>query len=134
MSILNGVHTLQLRSNDEINNGEKEYNERVPNEEDEIVPNFELKSLISNNIHDSDCQCQECQINSDIKKENLIVQKNIKDLETKITCVICLTNTRNIIFGPCNHLATCISCSKNPSLKKCPLCRKVFDTKTRVFC
>lgn len=140
--VMGGIHTLQLRTaNDDVrvfersisNDNDKECVERIPNEEDEVVPNFELKNLIDN-AHDSDCKCEECQKNISIKKENLKVQMNVKDLETKITCVVCQNNTRNIIFGPCNHLATCISCSKHPLLKKCPLCHKVFDTKTRVFC
>lgn len=140
MGILNGIHTLQVRtSNGDVrvfersisDNSDKD--ERVPNEEDEVVPNLELKNIIDN-MHDDDCKCEECEKNSDIKKENLKVQMNVKDLETKITCVVCQSNTRNVIFRPCNHLATCISCSKNPLLKKCPLCRKVFETKIRVFC
>ncbi|CCV01769.1 Putative IAP [Invertebrate iridescent virus 22] len=141
MGILNGIHTLQLRTSNgdvrvferSISDNDSNKDERVPNEEDEVVPNLELKNLIDN-THDIDCKCEECEKNDNIKKENLKVQMNVKDLENKITCVVCQTNTRNVIFGPCNHLATCISCSKNPLLKKCPLCRTVFETKTRVFC
>ena len=112
--------------------------ERVPNEEDESVPNLVIKDLITGQKMcdiDCECECDVCQKNNDIIKENLKVKNNLQDLETKITCVVCQSNVRNVIFNPCNHLATCISCSKNPMLnKKCPLCRKKFENTTRVFC
>lgn len=114
---------------------EKQY-ERIPNEEDESVPNLALQELIvSKNICDMNCDCNTCQKNNNIIEENLKVQINVRELETRITCVICRCNVRNVIFNPCNHLATCITCSKNPLLdKKCPLCRKVYTYSARVFC
>jgi len=116
------------------NDDKKEPQERIPNEEDESVPNFSMQDLIIKKCC-SDCSCETCQKNNDIEKSNLKVKLNIQDLETKITCVVCQSNIRNTIFSPCNHLATCIACSKNPLLgTKCPLCRKVFDSTTRVFC
>lgn len=112
----------------------KKLSERVPNEEDESIPNLTIQELIKNNCS-SDCKCEICEKNNDITKDNLKVKTNLQDLETKITCVICQSNVRNTIFSPCNHLAACISCAKNPLLgKKCPLCRKVIDSTTRVFC
>jgi hypothetical protein len=110
--------------------------ERIPNEEDESVPNLSLQDLIvSKNICDIDCKCKICQININIVEENLKVQLNMRDLEARITCVICRCNVRNVIFNPCNHLASCIACSKNPLLdNKCPLCRKVYTNTNRVFC
>lgn len=110
--------------------------ERIPIEEDETVPDFILKDLIKQEkVCDSDCTCETCQENKKIIEENLKVKTNLQDLETKITCVICRSNMRNVIFNPCNHLATCITCSKNRLLgNKCPLCRKVFENTVRIFC
>ena len=110
--------------------------ERIPNEEDESVPNLSLQDLIvSKNMCDINCKCKTCQLNINIVEENLKVQLNMRDLEARITCVICRCNVRNVIFNPCNHLASCIACSKNPLLdNKCPLCRKVYTNTNRVFC
>jgi hypothetical protein len=84
--------------------------ERVPNEEDEEVPDL------------------------DIEKISDEVKINVKNLQIKTTCVICQTNVRNIVFAPCNHLVACIKCSKDPNMgDKCPLCRKQFTSITRVF-
>jgi hypothetical protein len=116
-------------------NGRKEPpQERIPNEEDENVPDLTFKDLLAGeNSCTADCTCAICVQNNDIEKENLKVKTNLYDVETKITCVICHSHMRNVIFNPCNHLATCITCSKNPSLDKCPLCRTVFEGTTRVF-
>lgn len=87
----------------------KEVQEREPLEEDETVPN----------------------LNTDEVKDKTILN-NIKNLEIKVTCVVCQTNMRNIVFNPCNHLATCIRCSKSLS-NTCPLCRAMFTSKSRIF-
>lgn len=119
-------------SSDSLSNGSKEP-KRIPNEEDEVVPDLFLKEAELSTCN-TDCSCEICKTNSEIEKENLKVKMTIHDLETKITCVVCQNNVRNVVFSPCNHLATCITCSKNPLLnKKCPLCREVFETAIRIF-
>ncbi len=35
-------------------------------------------------------------------------------------CVICLYDTKSVVFSPCGHYITCEGCSAN--CKKCPLC------------
>jgi hypothetical protein len=127
---LNVVHIFERISNE----GKKEALERIPNEEDEIVPTLSLKEMVAHPTT-IECQCKICTQNQDINIENLKVQLAINNLETKIRCVVCQTNIRNMVFNPCNHLATCISCFKNPLLNnKCPLCRKRFESATRIFC
>jgi E3 ubiquitin-protein ligase mind-bomb len=136
MGALHGVESIHVFGSraDSPRTVPKKEPERVPNEEDEIIPNFTIQELVKNDCS-SDCKCEICEKNNDIIKDNLKVKTNLQDLETKITCVVCQSNVRNTIFSPCNHLATCISCAKNPLLgKKCPLCRKIFDSTTRVFC
>jgi len=106
--------------------------ERIPNEEDESIPDLSLVDL--KNVHKSDCKCEICSKNNKIINENLKVKESIHNIETKLSCTICLTNMRNVVFHPCNHLATCITCSKHPLLNKCPLCRKTYEKTTRIFC
>ena len=38
-------------------------------------------------------------------------------------CVICLTNTPNVLFCNCGHLCVCIECDKVKSLNTCPVCK-----------
>jgi hypothetical protein len=125
-----GIHVFSRSTS---TNGQiKKDPERIPNEEDESVPTLIVQELVQKCT--SECNCEVCRKNIDITEKNLKVKESLHNLETKITCVVCLCNARNVIFGPCNHLASCISCSKNPLLKKCPLCRKPFDSTIRVFC
>ena len=61
-----------------------------------------------------------------------------RDLETHTTfpnnlCSICLTNERNIVFRPCSHLCVCDSCSSNPTMQTCPLCRSEIIDRFVVF-
>ena len=129
------VHFLNL-SRRQSKEDKTKPQERIPMEEDEAIPDFILKDLIKQEkVCDPDCACETCQENKKTIEDNLKVKTNLQDLETKITCVICRSNMRNVIFNPCNHLATCITCSKNRLLgDKCPLCRKVFENTTRIFC
>lgn len=132
--VLGQINLQILSHRRQTEDGGEEPQERTPNEEDENVPDLTLKDFISREKKcDADCVCDICLKNEKIKKENSTVKTNLCNIENKITCVICHTYMRNVIFNPCNHLATCITCSKNPSLDKCPLCRKVFESTTRVF-
>lgn len=134
--ILNGpfqpiIHILGLGNrSDNDSRSAKEAPTRVPKEEDELVPCLCLKAQGAGKpCNEANCTCETCQV----EKENAKVRSNIQELENKVTCVICQSNERKVLFSPCNHLATCIACSKNALLKNCPLCRTEFNKLTRVF-
>ena len=38
-------------------------------------------------------------------------------------CVLCLTNSPNILFCNCGHICICIECSKIKTLLICPICK-----------
>ncbi len=44
------------------------------------------------------------------------------------TCVICLTDIRNVLLLPCRHLCICSSCAENLKFQSanCPICRIPF--------
>jgi E3 ubiquitin-protein ligase MGRN1 len=44
------------------------------------------------------------------------------------TCVICLTDIRNVLLLPCRHLCICGSCAENLKFQSanCPICRIPF--------
>ena len=129
---LDGVENIRLFSRNAPSSETKavKEQERIPKEEDEGVPCMTLhEATYEKACNDDDCKCETCQI----EKENAKVKSNIQEMENKITCIICQSNEKKVLFSPCNHLATCIECSKNTLLKNCPLCRKQFDKLTRVF-
>eukprot|EP01083_Nonionella_stella_P042788 115505_1 len=47
-------------------------------------------------------------------------------LENKLLCVICLTNSKNIVMQPCGHLDVCNQCETQLSPKTCPRCQRPF--------
>ena len=54
-----------------------------------------------------------------------IMEKQINTKQTfkSVECVICLTNTPNVLFCNCGHLCICIECDKVKSLNTCPVCK-----------
>jgi hypothetical protein len=126
---LDGVENIRLFSRNASSSEVKDVKEqeRIPKEEDERVPCLSLH----NDKHEKACKDDDCKCQ--IEKENAKVKSNIQEMENRITCIICQSNEKKVLFSPCNHLATCIACSKNTLLKNCPLCRKQFDKLTRVF-
>eukprot|EP00744_Colponema_vietnamica_P001878 GILI01003051.1.p1 GENE.GILI01003051.1~~GILI01003051.1.p1 ORF type:complete len:274 (-),score=45.10 GILI01003051.1:204-1025(-) len=62
-------------------------------------------------------------------KEKLVggVPRVVPDESNEKTCVICLTNSPDVLFVPCGHLITCVACvSKHCDVRqrqqKCPIC------------
>ena len=48
-------------------------------------------------------------------------------------CCICLNTQRNVLFLPCKHVCTCVTCSQNVSLRVCPLCKSTISQKMTVY-
>lgn len=46
-------------------------------------------------------------------------------------CKICYAKVSDILLSPCNHCASCGSCSV--PLKTCPVCRRTIEKKTKIF-
>jgi hypothetical protein len=56
-----------------------------------------------------------------------------QDEPSQLTCVICLTNQRSLLFTPCNHLCTCSTCGIHNSITNCPICRVVIVNRMVVY-
>jgi Zinc finger, C3HC4 type (RING finger) len=48
-------------------------------------------------------------------------------------CAICLTSKKDVVFLPCRHLACCFTCSSNPLVTQCVLCRVPISQKVQIF-
>lgn len=51
------------------------------------------------------------------------------------SCVICMSNIAIIMVTPCNHLLLCSECYRTScqDMKNCPSCRRVIESRVRVF-
>lgn len=56
-------------------------------------------------------------------------RRDEKDLEIHRTCCICMINSKSVVFLPCKHMATCVTCFEElvirsfPRYPSCPICR-----------
>jgi len=68
-----------------------------------------------------------------VKENN--AQKERKEDDPGMICVVCLDSTRSHLFSPCNHLCVCEGCDseiiKNKS--SCPICRQKIIGSVKVF-
>ena len=48
-------------------------------------------------------------------------------------CSICLTNTAEVLYLPCLHLATCIKCHKDKTNNTCQNCAQPITIATKIF-
>jgi hypothetical protein len=63
-----------------------------------------------------------------------VIKKSSSDLDlpsittNESTCVICLSDIRNVLLLPCRHLCLCSSCAENLKFQSanCPICRVPF--------
>jgi len=61
-------------------------------------------------------------------KKSLSCMDLILNHHNESTCVICLTDIRNVLLLPCRHLCLCGSCAENLKFQSanCPICRIPF--------
>ena len=48
-----------------------------------------------------------------------------------LECSICCDGERDVVFMPCRHYITCLTCSRK--LDKCPICRKKIENKIEII-
>merc|ERR1712071_512862 len=64
-------------------------------------------------------------VNPMLKTEQ--IQKNLRRIGSQDKCCVCMDNSKNCMFEPCNHMTTCYECglalfsSWRPT---CPICRQ----------
>ena len=72
------------------------------------------------------------------KKSNNVSITSIPDSiednnsNNRLMCKVCLENEICILLD-CKHLVLCQKCANYPSLKTCPVCRKIIESKCKVF-
>ena len=52
--------------------------------------------------------------------------------ENRVTCIICLENSRQVMLEPCNHVSLCITCAAQNG-NRCPVCRTEILRVRRIF-
>jgi hypothetical protein len=105
--------------------------ENRSNNQEEFV-NFDIESIqqlddyFNNNVKN---RCFYVLAKSNIQETNVEEREDSNPL----TCSICLTEQRSILFIPCNHLCSCANCGIEELLTNCPICRSNIVTRIQVF-
>ena len=70
-----------------------------------------------------------------------LAQKRRSNTEAEITdlqesgkmpeCVVCLHQERSVVFRPCGHLVTCVSCAFQ--VHRCVMCRAIINMRIKVY-
>eukprot|EP00656_Telonema_subtile_P017151 TRINITY_DN19148_c0_g1_i2.p1 TRINITY_DN19148_c0_g1~~TRINITY_DN19148_c0_g1_i2.p1 ORF type:complete len:322 (-),score=77.45 TRINITY_DN19148_c0_g1_i2:229-1194(-) len=59
------------------------------------------------------------------------------EIDEELACVVCMESPKTHIFIPCFHKCVCSDCAsmiqRAPDAQGCPMCRKPFESVTRVF-
>ncbi|TNJ28254.1 Ankyrin repeat protein 2 [Giardia muris] len=56
-----------------------------------------------------------------------------RSLPEGMTCVICLTNPKDTLLQPCNHICVCSTCAEQTRNGRCPLCRTPVESTVKVY-
>ncbi|XP_033118499.1 putative inhibitor of apoptosis isoform X2 [Anneissia japonica] len=91
-------------------------------------PQLRHKSCAESKCHDENISSGSDQLDCDVPGK---LQSMIQDLRDKTTCKICMDDDACIVFVPCGHLVTCLSCS--PSLSLCPICRTEIKSHIQAY-
>ena len=69
---------------------------------------------------------------AEINKEKLKIEES-KVVQVNNECSVCLNNLVNQVALPCGHCKFCKDCIDQLLVKKCPVCRKSFDTYIKLY-
>jgi cell division protein FtsB len=106
---------------------------------------YENNININNNYNINDYQLIEnrrkyTKSDKKLKKENEALKEQIAKLSTNADdinesylCSICMTNPKNCLITPCNHLAICSVCNAEADLHTCPYCRTKISSIKKIY-
>lgn len=61
---------------------------------------------------------------------NATILADVDENEGLDECMVCSDMKRDMLFGPCGHVATCSLCS--PRVKKCLMCKETVQSRTKI--
>jgi hypothetical protein len=156
MNINNFINNIDFNNNDFNNNdfnnndfnnndfNNNDFNNNDFNQQYELNNNINLNNInnIITNFNYPLIENSRKHTKSDtkLKKENEALKEQIEKLSTKADdinesylCSICMTNPKNCLITPCNHLAICSICEASANLNTCPYCRTRISSITKVY-
>eukprot|EP01084_Bolivina_argentea_P312292 540660_1 len=115
----------------DMNSGLSEENERLKLEVDKMKDkrSFEMKLGRVSSMNLEELDELEMEFNDSI---NVIKDARDRLLESKLYCIVCLKNAKNVFVNGCGHLDMCSECENNMISKICPRCQIPYQTVTKI--
>lgn len=125
--------------------------DELPSIDDNLERDEELDSVLSASTIQSTLETEELNTAIELSKKQFlldrerthseevdVVSKSSSTVSIGSECVICMDESRCVMFKPCGHVCCCEGCSSSilsVSSPKCPLCRQDLKSrsKTKVF-
>ena len=66
----------------------------------------------------------------------LKIAKEVDDLKRQKECCVCINEKADVLFLPCHHVVSCMSCAQRIRRErpaKCPVCRKEISQSAKVY-
>ena len=60
------------------------------------------------------------------------LRRKAENFLAHLTCVVCNTNLKRVLYLDCRHLTACIACAEKLT-NTCPICRQLSTKKITVF-
>lgn len=123
-----------------------QYNEEDISNDSNLYMELDTRNLIKNVVVENVLDkviVKNCDVNADRsadsdtvleesgKNDNKSLEEENRILKEARLCKICMDNEVGIVFLPCGHLATCVTCA--PNLEDCPVCRSSIKATVRTF-
>jgi hypothetical protein len=91
-------------------------------------PSSEKSSSSSSSEDDEDNNVTVCPANDGSSSTSAPTKKE-EDVEEEQQCIVCFSETREVVLFPCRHMDTCLSCAKMliASRNQCPVCRSTAE-------
>ena len=105
------------------------------------IANCLLISTWPRRLHLPSCRIQQVNLDVGLQMDEALVRPSSlplpdsqQDLEDTDLCIICMDCPSTVVFEPCQHVLTCISCCEKVMAKDalCPLCRSSVATVNKV--
>ena len=68
-----------------------------------------------------------------IRSERIRRERTGEVVERALQCVVCLTNPREVVVGPCQHVCLCVDCEEQLLNRCCPVCRREVTSVLPVY-
>ena len=105
------------------------HNEQLSESNDRLMAKSSvLRTMSMRDIDDLKSQLNSSLAALELRKEEIFAEEVVKKM-----CILCQEKEKSILLLPCKHMCICDTCSTNPRVILCPVCRTHIIEKLNIF-